>query len=132
MRFRGCIAILTALGTMGCLRGEPNGREWPVTLATHPRAMTRLARLMREQFTSPAPAELERRIRCEATRLERALGRDLRVRQRWLTDSLRVEFTSEQFNDLGQRLAAVEFPLGEDPLCRTIAAEAEAEAPVAK
>lgn len=130
MRYRGVAAPLALLVLGACLRGEPQRRAWPTTLASHPHAMRRLARLMREQFAAPDPVIVERRIRCESSRVERAIGPDFRVRQQWLTDSLRLEFSSEQFNALGQRLAKSSLSTNDDPLCRALAAEAEAEAPL--
>ena len=93
--------------------------------------MVRLARLMREQFTSPDPVAVERQIRCETTRLRRALGSDFAVRQRLLTDSLRQEFSAEQFNLLGGALAVATFPADSDPACSRLDEEAEREAPLA-
>ncbi|MDB4885200.1 MAG: hypothetical protein JWN79_638 [Gemmatimonadetes bacterium] len=102
----------------------------PTTLATHPHAMDRLARLMREEFRVADPAPVEQRIRCENARVARALGADFRTRLLWLQDSLRREFSSEQFNQLGQQLAHSASASGYDPMCRSFDAEAEREAPL--
>lgn len=121
-----CLAVLLALGC----RDAPPLPARPTTLSTYPHAMDRLARLMREEFTAADPLPVEQRIRCENARVERVLGRDFRTRLLWLQDSLRSEFSSEQFNQLGQRLARVPSSSGYDPTCRAVEAEAEREAPL--
>src|SRR5688572_2633045 len=88
-----------ALILLAACRDVPQPVEgMPATLATHPRAMDRLARLMREQFAAADPVAVEQLIRCESARLEAALGDDFEKRRRVLTDSLREEYSSEQFN----------------------------------
>jgi hypothetical protein len=123
------ITSVVALVLAGCREAPPLPAR-PTTLATHPHAMERLARLMREEFSAPDPALVEQRIRCENGRVSRALGADFRTRLLWLQDSLRDEFSSEQFNQLGQKLAHSASASGYDPMCRNFDAEAEREAPV--
>lgn len=131
MRFRLPLVTLAGVALLGgACRDVPEPPGRPTTLETHPRAMDRLARLMREQFTSPDPVHVERRIRCESRRVERALRDDFTVRRRLLLDSLRLEFTSEQFNELGKALATATLPADGDPICADEDREAASEAPL--
>lgn len=123
------LAGAACLALAAC-REVPRAPERPATLDSHPRAMVRLARLMREQFSAVDPIDVERRIRCESRRVEGAIGRDFPVRQRLLLDSLRQEFSSEQFNQLGNAIAGAAVPADGDPLCAHVREEAEGEAPV--
>jgi hypothetical protein len=111
----------------GCGDAPP---ERPTTLGRYPHAMDRLARLMRAEFTSADPVEVEQAIRCEITRVQRVLGDDFRIRQRLLVDSLHQEYAAEQFNLVGQRLAAAPTPSGDAPACKAINEDAEREAPL--
>lgn len=122
-----CLCLV--LPTTACREAPPLPAR-PTTLATHPHAMDRIARLMREEFTAADPAPIEQRIRCENARVERVLGADFRPRLLRLQDSLRSEFSSQQFNELGQRLAHAPGESGYDPLCRSLEVEAETEAPL--
>src|SRR4051812_26855653 len=97
--------VLAACLSNGAACGDSRP-ERPTTLTRYPHAMDRLARLMREEFTSAEPVAVEQAIRCEAARVQRAIGDDFPIRQRFLLDSLHEEFTAEQFNQLGQRLAS--------------------------
>jgi hypothetical protein len=122
------LAVCILLGGIAC--GDPPPKR-PTTLDRYPRAMDRLARLMRAEFSSPDPVAVEQAIRCEIVRLQRVLGDDFSVRQRLLVDSLHQEFAAEQFNQLGQRLAAAPTPSGDAPACKAINEEAEREVPLA-
>lgn len=124
------LAAAAACLAAGACRDMPKPPERPATLETYPLAMVRLARLMREQFSAADPIGVERRIRCESRRVQKALGHDFEVRQRLLMDSLRQEFTSEQFNQLGRSLAVASFPADGDPACSRLHVEAEREAPL--
>ena len=115
---------------LAACREVPREPGRPETLDSHPRAMARLARLMREQFTATDPVTVERQIRCESARVKAAIGEDFDVRQRLLMDSLRQEFTSEQFNQLGAALAVATFPADGDPFCSREREAAELEAPL--
>jgi hypothetical protein len=130
MRLVTLLVLLSALVAVPGCRETPPPLARPTTLAAHPRAMDRLARLMRDEFIASDPAPIEQRIRCEHVRVERALGTDFRTRLRWLQDSLRREFSSEQHNQLGQRLAHLPGSAGYDPMCRAFDQEARREAPL--
>jgi hypothetical protein len=132
MRLVTLIALLSALvAAPGCREAPPLPAR-PTTLYEHPRAMDRLARLMRDEFIARDPAPIEQRIRCEHVRVERVLSIDFRTRLLWLQDSLRREFSSEQHNQLGQRLAHVPGSAGYDPMCRAFDEEARREAPLGR
>ena len=121
---------LLALVVIPACREAPPLPARPRTLASHPHAMERLARLMRAEFTAADPLPLERQIRCESRRVEPVLGRDFRVRLQRLTDSLRTEFPSDAFNQLGERLGRSPVPTADAASCRDIDADAAREVPL--
>jgi hypothetical protein len=115
------------LATLVACRDVPDPPARPTTLQTHPRAMFRLARLMRAEYRDSLPARIEQEIACESERVKRVLGADFEVRRRHLADSLGVEFPAEQTRLLGVRLTGVAVAPGTDPVCNDINAAAERE-----
>jgi len=130
MRTHLLLAPCLAIGAMTACREAPPLPARATTLASHPHAMERLARLMRAEVTAPDPVPVERQIRCESRRVGLVLGSDFRIRLQWLADSLRTEFPSEAFDQLGQRLGRSPVPDADAASCRAIDAEAEAEVPL--
>ncbi|MDB4879098.1 MAG: hypothetical protein JWL60_544 [Gemmatimonadetes bacterium] len=124
--------LAAACLALAACRDVPRAPGRPATLDSYPRAMQRLSRLVREQFTAADPIAVERQIRCESRRVEAAIGKDFSVRQGLLMDSLRQEFTSEQFNQLGRALAVATFPADGDPACAREREAAEREAPLVR
>jgi hypothetical protein len=120
------VVVVTVAAAAAC-RDAPAPPSRPTTLQSHPRAMRRLARLMRAEYTSRDPAKVEQEIACESERVRRVLGPDFEVRRRHLTDSLAEQFSAEQTRQLGMKLSGVTIAPGSDPLCSAINAQAERE-----
>ena len=116
-----------AVAMSAACRDAPPSPARPTTLASHPHAMERLARLMRAEYAAPDPAPLEQEIACESDRVRRVLGPDFEVRRRHLTDSLAEQFSAEETRQLGMKLNGVSVAPGSDPICHSIDAEAERE-----
>jgi hypothetical protein len=124
---RALTILVVTLAAAAACRDVPNPPARPTTLQSHPRAMFRLARLMRAEYRDSTPARIEQSIACESARVKRVLGADFEVRRRHLVDSLAVEFSAEQTRLLGVRLTGVTVAPGTDPVCNDINAAAERE-----
>ena len=122
--------LVGVLAAFGCARPPPEGP--PKTLAAHPRALDRYARLRLRELVDADPVAVHREVECEVDRILDAFGAtEGQLRVMSADDSIyRRPASRARFDTVEAQLVGKGFA-GSGPLCDSLKAIANREDPIA-
>ncbi len=122
--------VLATVAALGCAPPPPKGPAH--TVASHPRALDRYARLLRRELADSDPIAVHQEMACEQSRLFDALGgEEMVIRANSVEDSIfPTQVARIQRDMIRNRLAGRSFETG-GALCDSLRRIADREDPIA-